>query len=41
MYVGNSTRSMYQPKLLHVCATRMAQNGKEVKTAFHGTGRFC
>ena len=40
MYVGSSTSNMYQPKLLHVWVTTIAQNGTEVATAFQGTGSF-
>lgn len=40
MQVGSSTSNMYQPKLLHMCAKRRAQNGTEVNIDFQGTGNF-
>lgn len=40
IYRGSSISTMYQPQFEHVCATRIAQNGKEVRTARHGTAAF-
>lgn len=40
MYVGSSTKSMYHPQLLQVCAMAKAQKGVEVMMAFQGTGSF-
>lgn len=31
---------MYQPQFEHVCATKMAKNGNDVKMRRHGTGAF-
>jgi hypothetical protein len=40
MKSGSSTRSMYQPKLLHVCVMMMAHTGTDVTMLFQGTGIF-
>lgn len=39
IYMGSSIRTIYQPQLEQVWATKMAKKAGEVKIAFHGM--FC